>query len=951
MLRIISSLLLSVILLGLASCGLGGSGGSIYSDLIIESDNDAPDVGESAQLTAFLLTVDQKKEPANDRVTWTISDESVASLSYLHNVTILTKGKVTVSASFLDLESSISFENDLDVAKIELIRATDADISPGDEFNISVIASTPDGTTKDITKDVVFDVSTPAVASQIATGVFKANGIGSTVIKASYLDHSAEITISVGEKKNSTSKLVRLEFVELEDVLEIGQTITPVVEAVYNDDSRVNVSSDVSWKVTQNSFSLNNDALKALNEGTALVQAAYQGVSANSTIKIVDPRKLYVRSDTNDEITLQWKESRIPATRIYWNTVGGVNGASAYFDVTGKSSFSHTGVNRYTKYYYRLAQVIDGVPVLGDEIMVQPRLNEWYLVDRPEWSISDQSVLVLGDMLIELGGYQYDKVAAAYVYSDHVGRKNLKTQAYETKASMPMPRSNMAACTDGVYVYTFGGIAIVDGVDDYYTDYNYRYDPKLDEWLTTLKVVPYTANGQNCHYKDGFIYVFGGNTDTGHSNEVYAYNIELDSWTVKSSMTNARRDFSSSLIGNVIYVIGGANDSGLLAGVETYNILTDTWIAEDDLPFGIAFHAASALGDKIYVTGGGVTFDGVVYSSTQMYIFDTRTKKWERNSSSIFWRNDAASYVYGNYIYVYGGSDPSLTAVKLTEMFDTNTNDWFPKTPMPFKSALFATAAIDSKIYLFGGDRLPASDSVDEFDLKTNSWRENIGQMSQAVFGLEAVAVENEIYTFGGMLDVNNPISQTKKYDPIANTWTYLSSSPVSSNFSGMAVSGKVVYKMGGNTSSNRAFSYNTVLDRWTTLPNLPTSRSAPMSVTLGNYVYVIGGTNSNGVTDVVERFNMKLNSWETVEPLQNKRYAASSAVINGKIYVFGGYADQTLKTVEVFDPFTESWSSGPDMPFARSITKGHLVDGAYYLIGGTPANSNTPYSTMEIFR
>ncbi|MDH5217172.1 MAG: hypothetical protein OEX19_05735, partial [Gammaproteobacteria bacterium] len=614
-------------------------------------------------------------------------------------------------------------------------------------------------------------------------------------------------------------------------------------------------------------------------------------------------------------------------------------------------SFSHTEVNRYTKYYYRLAQVIDGVPVLGDEITVQPRLNEWYQIDRPEWSISDQSVLVLGDMLIELGGYQYDETAGVTEYYDHVGIKNLKTNVYETKTAMPIPRSNMAACTDGDYIYTFGGIAVVDGAVDGFTNYNYRYDPKLDEWLSTLGVLPYAANGVNCHYKDGVIYVFGGSTETGHTNAMYEYNVEFDSWTVKNSMINARRDFSSSLIGNTIYVIGGANDSGPLAGIERYNILTDEWTAEADLPFSIGFHAASVVGDKIYVTGGGVVLDGVYYQSNQMYTFDTKTKEWEYNSSFVLARADAASYVYGDSIYMYGGNNSYSTAVKFTEMFDVNTNDWFPKTPMPFKSALFATATIDSKIYLFGGDRLPASDSVDVFDLKSNNWQQKIGQLSQAVFGLEAVAVENEIYTFGGMLDAKNPISQTKKYDPITNAWTYLSSSPVSSNFSGMAVSGKVVYKMGGNTSSNRAFSYNTVLDRWTTLPNLPTSRSASMSVTLGNYVYVIGGTNSNGVTDVVERFNMKLNSWETVEPLQNKRYAASSALINGKIYVFGGYADQTLKTVEVFDPFTESWSFGPDMPFARSITKGHLVDGAYYLIGGTPANSNTPYSTMEIFR
>ncbi|KAH6940664.1 hypothetical protein HPB50_004083 [Hyalomma asiaticum] len=56
------------------------------------------------------------------------------------------------------------------------------------------------------------------------------------------------------------------------------------------------------------------------------------------------------------------------------------------------------------------------------------------------------------------------------------------------------------------------------------------------------------------------------------------------------------------------------------------------------------------------------------------------------------------------------------------------------------------------------------------------------------------------------------------------------------------------------------------------------------------------------------------------VAPLNTRRSALSAAVLDGKIYALGGYDGQEyLSTVEVYDPATNVWTTGPPMPSCKS--------------------------------
>ena len=85
-------------------------------------------------------------------------------------------------------------------------------------------------------------------------------------------------------------------------------------------------------------------------------------------------------------------------------------------------------------------------------------------------------------------------------------------------------------------------------------------------------------------------------------------------------------------------------------------------------------------------------------------------------------------------------------------------------------------------------------------------------------------------------------------------------------------------------------------------------------------------------------------------------RWSPASSVVNGKIYVIGGIAvagtgnRQNLQTVEVYDPETDTWTQGVDIPTQRVGLSTSLVDGKLYAIGGGLTPPPMELATVEEF-
>ena len=95
-------------------------------------------------------------------------------------------------------------------------------------------------------------------------------------------------------------------------------------------------------------------------------------------------------------------------------------------------------------------------------------------------------------------------------------------------------------------------------------------------------------------------------------------------------------------------------------------------------------------------------------------------------------------------------------------------------------------------------------------------------------------------------------------------------------------------------------------------------ARSVAGVASLGSHLYVIGGFDGNKYLSDVDVYDPQTNSWTSGCPLNEQRSAVSVAAIKGRIFAIGGFNGQFLSSVEVYDPEINQWSYVHNMSIPR---------------------------------
>ncbi len=111
----------------------------------------------------------------------------------------------------------------------------------------------------------------------------------------------------------------------------------------------------------------------------------------------------------------------------------------------------------------------------------------------------------------------------------------------------------------------------------------------------------------------------------------------------------------------------------------------------------------------------------------------------------------------------------------------------------------------------------------------------------------------------------------------------------------------------------------------------------------LDGAIYAIGGLTIGdpNVVKTVEAYNPRTNTWSIKAQMPTARTGLAAATgLDGRIYAIGGCLTSDgytgLNTVEVYNPATNSWSSAAPMPTARTgLAAVTGPDGRIYAIGG----------------
>ena len=140
----------------------------------------------------------------------------------------------------------------------------------------------------------------------------------------------------------------------------------------------------------------------------------------------------------------------------------------------------------------------------------------------------------------------------------------------------------------------------------------------------------------------------------------------------------------------------------------------------------------------------------------------------------------------------------------------------------------------------------------------------------------------------------------------------------------------------------------------FTALAAMPTARTQAAVAASSDKIFVLGGT-SGGALDNVEVYTPASDSWSSLPamPTARSNFGASFGT-DGKLYAVGGqmgnnWADGASRSVERFDFGTSAWTALPTLPQARE--GGRLVAGAagaQVMIGGIKLKVTTSGSVTS---
>jgi N-acetylneuraminic acid mutarotase len=268
-------------------------------------------------------------------------------------------------------------------------------------------------------------------------------------------------------------------------------------------------------------------------------------------------------------------------------------------------------------------------------------------------------------------------------------------------------------------------------------------------------------------------------------------------WTSAKDSPIRRFEAPSVVIDGMVYVFGGwrwdnaAQVERAQQRVDAYNPDTNAWTQRASLPTKLTHAAVAVDGTRVYFVGGFVGDDPGA-ATNDIWIYDSVANKWTAAGFELPEKLAAGgAAIIDDRLHFYGGSKEDRVAVSNKHWaidLDNPAAGWDPLANMPNPRLHFSTAALNGKIYVFGGQHGHDSvnreqdDTAHVYNSATNAWtqlRDLPATLSHAEPG--TFIREGRIIIAGGMTDTEDrdPVNDILEYDPETDTYRQLTPLPV----------------------------------------------------------------------------------------------------------------------------------------------------------------------------
>ncbi|XP_044884426.1 kelch-like protein 3 isoform X6 [Mauremys mutica] len=194
-------------------------------------------------------------------------------------------------------------------------------------------------------------------------------------------------------------------------------------------------------------------------------------------------------------------------------------------------------------------------------------------------------------------------------------------------------------------------------------------------------------------------------------------------------------------------------------------------------------------------------------------------------------------------------------------------------------------------------------------------------------------------------------IRSVECYDFEEDRWEQVAELPSRRCRAGVVFMAGNVYAVGGFNGSLRVRTvdvYDGVKDQWTSIASMQERRSTLGAAVLNELLYAVGGFDGSTGLASVEAYSYKTNEWFFVAPMNTRRSSVGVGVVegvgvlSGQLYATGGHDGPLVrKSVEVYDPGTNTWKQVADMNMCRRNAGVCAVNGLLYVVGGDDGSCN----------
>jgi len=306
-------------------------------------------------------------------------------------------------------------------------------------------------------------------------------------------------------------------------------------------------------------------------------------------------------------------------------------------------------------------------------------------------------------------------------------------------------------------------------------------------------------------------------------------------------------------------------------------------------------------------------------------------------------RHENALVKAGNKFILLGGR-----GLKPIDIYDTQTNEWTEGAQPPFEIHHIQAVELDGLVYVVGAMtggwpyETPLSHIL-IYDPVLDKWGTGPEIPENRRRGAAGTVVyDDKIYVACGIINGHTSgwVSWLDEFDPKTNLWRELPNAPRSRDHLHAAVVDDKLVVAGGRRSGYGGGGFETTISEtniydfdtgeWTELPSpdgdIPTERAGIAAAVHQNNVVIIGGESGSQQTahNEVESLDLSTGTWESIPSLKRGRHGTQAINVGDMLVVGAGSGDRgggpELTSFEVF-----SNVENPEFP-NNPLTKAELT-------------------------